>query len=87
MSVYEKTSGKGHSMCSTGIVGMTSKNEIKVKFVFDLRWFVVRNMEDWGKSYKKWSLEEALLLDLYSINKRGHEKHSNREIRVCDARI
>ena len=44
-------------------------------------------MEDWGKSYEKGSLEEALLLDLYSINKRGNEKHSNREIRVCDSRI
>ena len=44
-------------------------------------------MEEWGKSYKKGSLKEALLLDLYSINKRGNEKHSNGEIRVCDPRI
>ena len=51
MNVYEKTSGKGNSMCSTGIVGMTSKNDIKVKFVFDLRWFVVRNI---------WKTEEKL---------------------------
>ena len=32
------------------------------------------------KSYKKGSLEEALLLDHYSINKRGNEKYSNRTI-------
>ena len=49
MKVYEKTSGKGNSMCSTGIVGMTSKNDIKVKFVFDLRWFVVRNIWKTGE--------------------------------------
>ena len=44
-------------------------------------------MEDWGESYKKASSEEALLMfgSLF-IKKRGNEKHSNREISVCDFR-
>ena len=54
MKVYEKTLGKGNSMCSTGIVGMTSKNDIKVKFVFDLRWFRgAKYMEDWRRVTRK----------------------------------
>ena len=40
MKVYEK---------SSGIVGKTSKNDIKIKFVFDLRWFVVRNIWKTGE--------------------------------------
>ena len=40
-------------MCSTGIVGMTSKNDIKVKFVFDLRWFVVRNIWTTGEKLQE----------------------------------
>ena len=53
--VYEKKSGKGkgNSMCSTGIVGMTSKNDIEVKSVFDLRWFVVRNIWKAGEKFQE----------------------------------
>ena len=78
MKVYEK---------SSGIVGMTSKNDFKINLylIYAGSWCEIYGRLE--RSYWKGSLEEALLLDLYSINKRGNEKHSNREIRVCHFRI